>query len=501
MREISTKKMHNMHTNSSMHAIIVIPIIFSLFFPFMVLQASGGNNGKRVSLDDISVVSGATQYLGGGDYFAVAYGDNLFGVVYGNYSCPNGVSVFSISSRIIGVADVYGEKGAKIASEMPVEIESIAALKMLYILEWNDSNDNGVCNFRRTYDGLNGYSIVGYEKIYKGVDLAGDWNISKVNESSNANERIWQFYIYRDYLPYRAINGSLPAGTLERVRFDFTIRVTLNDIKGKEYPSYKVVVSKRLGQYGLQSVNRTGSANFSGTELDFSSKIDNTFEGWDIDSSNAHPRLLLESAWVFGNRAERNVALWAKSEMLSQQSNGTTSIASENAEYNISRDSSEYGSEPFKLRPRPISVADSWQRIGYLRWVSGVNITRSGSASEGEAYMQVQAWTPLGISSGQAIFDGIALYCGFSYPAGEKVVHDPELGGSILVLSQNTNAPGQKCGMMIAFIAIGTTAIASSAAGLAYVKRKRDQTFYDKCIRFEQPAKKRKDEMWQYVGK
>ncbi|MEM2899740.1 MAG: hypothetical protein QXT63_03025 [Thermoplasmata archaeon] len=510
MRIINNK---NKKSKKRIYESFVLPVLFSILFSqvgFVIFSyVSSAENGKLIgsNLNDISVLTGSTAHLGGGDYFAVSYGNSLFGVVYGNNTNPNCVSVFSITTRIVGVADVYGEKGAKIANDMPIEIDSINALKFLYILEWNDEDSDGVCNFRRYFDGLDGTTIFGFERIYKGIDLHGAWNISSIEEISSKNERIWVFSIYRVNITYKMINNTISEEALERVQFDFKIKASLNEINGMNYPTYKVSVSKQLGSFHVDSIEKTGNANYTGKELAFSSKIDNIIDGWDFDQANEHPRLLLESAWIFGNRASRNVALWAKEQVMNPQTNGTVHIASENAEYNISRENSEYSDTPMKLSPSPISVADSWQKIGYLRWVSEVNVTRNQTEYVEESYMQVQAWKQIYFLNDLAIFEGVALFCGFSYPYGDKIIHDPELGSSVYVLNPMAGEKTQRCGLVglaITVFAIGTTAIVSSAAGITYIKRKQEQKFFDECIKLEplNSNKNNRAEFWEkYVGK
>jgi len=491
--------MHIGHISKKVPVSFLLPILFSIFFSqgFFV-TFSDAENVKEIDLKDVSVLTGSTSQLGGGDYFALSYGNTLFGVVYGNSTNPNCVSVFSITTRIVGVADVYGEKGAKIADDMPIEIQSISALKMLYIIEWKDENSDGVCNFRRFSEGLNNTSILGFERVYKGVDLNGCWSISSVQESYSNNERIWVFSIYRENLTYRQINNSVFEDRLERVQFNFAIKVSLNNVKGMNYPTYKVLVSKRLGDFHVDTVEKTGSANYTGKELAFSSKVDNIIEGWDYDISNEKPRLLLETAWLFGNKASRNVALWAKDRVMNSQTNGTLHISSENGEYDISRESSEYSDNPMKLHPRPIAIADSWQKIGYLRWVTDVNVTRNQSENMEKSYMQVQAWKPIYFLNEFAIFEGVALFCGFSYPAGDKILHDPELGGSYYILNPYVNERTQRCVWVITLFVIGTTAIVSSAAGITYIKRKQEQRFFDECIKLEPLNSRKRDkrEFW-----
>src|SRR2546426_1149421 len=119
--------------------------------------------------------TGPTTALGGGDHVFVRFGsDAAFGVVYGTSANPNNIYIVAIKARYLGVAQVKDEQGRSYAENRPIKIYTLYAVKLDSLVEFKDSNGNGIANYARVYntttDRFSDY-MNRADTLYKKVDL------------------------------------------------------------------------------------------------------------------------------------------------------------------------------------------------------------------------------------------------------------------------------------------------------------------------------------------
>ena len=143
-----------------------------------------------------------------------------------------------------------------------------------------------------------------------------------------------------------------------------------------------------------------------------------------------------------GYRIPTGVAKWMREHFVSEingggrmkysDENGTTQCIDEH-----NAPSNENMSEnPRRLKNPRIELTDNWERVGVLSWLTNVTLENNGTTSEGEMYFQIQGHRSFQMSgyAGLAHYRGFYLRGGFSYPAAERVYHDPTMESEITIL-------------------------------------------------------------------
>lgn len=83
---------------------------------------------------------------------------------------------------------------------------------------------------------------------------------------------------------------------------------------------------------------------------------------------------------------------------------------------------SQTGVRPQLVRKNRLGIADNWQKVGTMKWVSNVTV----DGEEEDMYFQVYfARAHAGVNANGAFYAGMGIVGGFSYPGGGRVYHDP----------------------------------------------------------------------------
>src|SRR6266704_723030 len=103
--------------------------------------------------DQLVQETGPTTALGGGDHVFVRFGtDASFGVVYGTAASPNNIYIVAIKARYLGVAQVVDQQSRPVTENRPIKIYTLYAVKLDSLVEFKDSNGNGIANYARVYN-------------------------------------------------------------------------------------------------------------------------------------------------------------------------------------------------------------------------------------------------------------------------------------------------------------------------------------------------------------
>ncbi|RLF49477.1 MAG: hypothetical protein DRN20_01990, partial [Thermoplasmata archaeon] len=110
---------------------------------FPAFGQAGGNGGYL----EITQGSGTTTMFGGGEYVYVKFGDRaMFGVVYGVEGHENSIVIFAKGTRYLCRVNVYDDKGNTISINRTVKMWTVFGQRLEDIVEYEDSNGNGVCD-------------------------------------------------------------------------------------------------------------------------------------------------------------------------------------------------------------------------------------------------------------------------------------------------------------------------------------------------------------------
>lgn len=388
--------------------------------------------------DKITTDTGSTTDFGGGDYFYVKFGsDAAFGVVWGTDSNPNNVYLVAIKARYLGIAQVYDMQGNPVATNDTIKIYTVYAVKLDGIIEYNDTDSNGILNYVRTYDNGNFTDVyMAPEPIYKKVDMKTAWTQSAVAYQEAADAREWTFSLSASNLPYMPLGsytGPTGDNVLNNMTLTFHLSANLIQVDNATLPQWRITVQKGMmgNMYWFNDIQRMDDYRVSGKVFKYDVKWDQTIDGWDFDAANTvNPALLMEFQAMVGNYIPSGVATWMSMEMVrSMNEYGYAYCRETSGDANLTDETGTY-STPRPLASPMLTFGGKNTRIGALEWVSNVTV----DGQQKQLHAQIMAGVPVWARAmNGAVFRGFAVLGGISYPGGAMIVHDPTFSSEALV--------------------------------------------------------------------
>ncbi|MEM3341930.1 MAG: hypothetical protein QW728_04490, partial [Thermoplasmata archaeon] len=295
--------------------------------------------------------------------------------------------------------------------------------------------------------------------------------------------------LYASNISYRKMNYSIAGPIqekLEKLEFAFNLTAKKVQVRNRPYPVIEVTVAKDGNSWKIKDSKFVEKRTYNGTAMNYDVKFDQLIEGWDFQSDNTAPRLVMEVTSAIANRAGPGIMAWAnfRYEKLIQNCNGTAKVDTEgglveanesNALQNEDISENAPTDIPKKVKPNSpkLEFADEVQRVGYLTWVSNVSVTRNGENSTEQMYFQIQGFRAFSFyGPAGAKYVGFACLGGISYPAGERIFHDPNVGGEALSLSTQ-DIPEIKETTKRTFFPVIILPAAVAAVAAVYVIRRR----------------------------
>lgn len=419
--------------------------------------------------DKLLTESGPTQILGGGDRFFVKFGtDAAFGVVWGTEDTPNYVYFVAIKARYLGVAQVYDSEGNLVKANQTIKVATLYAVKLENILEFNDSEKgltNGTFLGIRVYE--NGNFTGQYlhlEQLFKKVDLKTAWTASPVVEESTDDSKSWTFDLTATDLPYIADdNYTGPAGDdkLNELTLTFHLEANMVQMDDASIPQWRVTVAKGMmgNQWWFTGIEPMEPKVVSGNVVTYHVKWDQRIVGWDNDSANANPTLLMEFGAIVGNyvppaltTAMHMTMLHFMYMMRSMNEEGRATCTDNTGDVELDQNVGTY-TTPRRLSAPSLTFGGDNTRIGKFEWVS--NVTVDGSNMVNGVHAQLMGGVPIwAIGQNGAVFAGFAVLGGLSFPSGSVVDHDPTFSSDALVLSEGATIPVGLLGLAAIVIAV-----------------------------------------------
>ena len=415
--QVRSRSIRNMAA-MAVAALLVLPMLS--FLP----AASAGNDAPALRLE-----TGHTEALKGGDYVGFnSSGKAWFGVVYGTAANPGPIRIASLTTRYLGVAEVYDRRGRLLSSGTGIPVESVAAQFLTKIYEFNDANGNGLFDYQVVGDPLSSSQIISHEPVYKWANLSTAWSLSGPAPNGQGG---YDFSLSAIDIAYTQIGDRAPTGKLENVTFSFHVSTAIKSSSVK-IPVYHITVDRG----GVESSKRTGTKEYQAQKLSADFKTDHIITGWDFDQADTAPgrSMLLESHALLGAVIPRKTAEWIKEQFVSDI-NGTGMLEFTDANdtmQDVSDKSPEAGLSKLAARSGGISLRDGWQRYGSLSWTSGAEVYPEESSTQpvndtveyqitGARTLSVINWR----GAGSGTLKSVLLLGGFVYPGGYRVVHDP----------------------------------------------------------------------------
>ena len=384
--------------------------------------------------DQLVQETGRTTALGGGDHVFVRFGtDAAFGVVYGTAANPNNIYIVAIKARYLGVAQVVDQQGRTVAENRPIKIYTLYAVKLDSLVEFKDSNGNGIANYARVYNGttdrFSDY-INRADTLYKRVDLNTSWTASAIVQSNGTTFRSWTFNLSAQNLPYAAIanyTGSV-AGTLPLVRFTFHLNASLQQVDNATVPQWQVTLGQIGGGPVVTNISRLNDLTLSGKALHYDLKWDQDIEGWTFAAQNnpaATRRILLEIGAIVGNWIPAAILdAWFQTRVLARMGETGTAQFSTAAGTESANDTTGTYLLARRLQSPFVDFGGNWTRIGRFLWVANSTVDGASAPVYGQIIAGVR-FDAIG-ERGNA-FIGFALLAGLSFLGGASIVHDPSV--------------------------------------------------------------------------
>lgn len=428
-------------------------------------------SAEAVTLDSqIDTEDGATSILGGGDHFFVKFGtDAAFGIVWGTEAYENSVYFVAIKARYLGLAQVYSIDGELVEDSREVKIYTMYAVKLDSILEFNDTDDDGLLNYTRSYDGERFTSYSYDETIYKKVDLETAWNASDIMETESEDERSWEFSLSATDLPYTmmdpAAQEEVGDGVLNEFVLTFHLTADLVQMDNVSLPQWRVTVANGpLGKMTFMSADRIEDTQVSGKIMKYDVKWDQAIEGWDYDPDNANPAVLIEFHSTVGNFVSPLMATWMEMRMLSfMNAVGVMNCESATGDLEVNETTGALP-QPKELIRNRLNFGSDWSYIGNLTWVDDVTV----DGEPGLVKAQVMAGhrvVALGkIGGNLTTFTGFVALGALVFPGGISIVHDPLFSSEALVDVSADDGPRLPVFLLLAAAVVIVVVVVAVAA-------------------------------------
>jgi hypothetical protein len=397
-----------------------------------------------VSLNNkLTTATGTTTDFGNGSYFYVKFGaDAAFGIVWGNNQDANNIYFVAIKARYLGVAQVYDSQGAAVAANHTIKIYTVYAVKLDDIVEFNDSNHDGLLQAHRVYQSGNFTgTYIHNEQMFKEVSLKTAWEQSPVTFRETSDQKTWDFDLSAKNLAYaRLDNYSHSAGDdkLNNLTLTFHLSANMVQVDNATVPQWKITVQRggmMGGMMGGMTMMGTPEAMpdlvVSGKMIRYHVKWDQTIQGWDYDSSNANPALLMEFGAIVGNYIPPGlVVAWMQMSSIRQMhEDGQSTMMTSSGGMDVDQNTGMMSS-PRMLTSPMLTFGGDRTRIGTFEWVSNVTVDGKMEQLHSQIMGGVPVWT-MGMNG--AVFGGFAVLGGISYPGGGVIMHDPTFSSDALV--------------------------------------------------------------------
>lgn len=393
---------------------------------------------------------------------------------------PGEISLLTAQTRHLGIADTYDRDG-QFQKRVGIPIHTIFYQKLDGILEYEDSNDDGIFNLRG--QGLAGTleemkdKDLDHEPIAKWVsfkDIA--WEMQGFNQDCDANNCSIEFSLVAEDLNYSSKDGETN-GTLELIRYDFRISTKETSIDVENVPHYRVGFHRGSDdRVVVDDSDEVGGKNVSAEVLNSVWKYDQVVNGWDAEGNDS--RLLTVVEYGMGSYLTENVAGWAKEQygklpgpkpfaghapakkdlgargpqmdthdrfgrplkcnldyVEKDGSQNNDSVREQIKEYkntHCSSDGEELKEDKIgnasMIRAGGLHFDDEGARWGSIRWVSNATI----DGVEEEVLFQIHGIRPVvradlrNNSLPDGVYKGIRMIGGYNHPIGDNITHDPE---------------------------------------------------------------------------
>src|SRR5213596_2003081 len=468
-----------------MHAkALVIVLVLAATAIGVVVSAPTARSGTLIN-SQLVEETGATAALGGGDHVFVRFGDDAaFGVVYGTTANPNNIYIVAIEARYLGVAQVFDQANTSVATNRPIKIYTLYALKLDSLIEFRDGNGNNIADYARAYNSTTGGFTDYYARLtdtlYKKVDLRTNWTRSPIVEANGTTYRNWTFSLSAQNLTYAPVANytSSVAGVLPLVRFTFHLNASLEQVDNASVPKWRVTVGTVGGNTVVTDISRMANlTGISGKVVHYDLKWDQDIEGWTFAAGNGAGvarRLLLEIGAIVGNFIPAALAdQWLENHVLGPMHESGSAQFNSTIRAETANETTGNYATARRLATPNVDFGANLNRIGRYLWVG--TSTVDGNPTR-PVYGEIVAglrFAAVGENGNR--FVGFVLLAGLSFRGGASVIHDPTVTTDVQADLQLPSSPAGPNGTLIALVG-GIAVVAAILLIFLFVRRRRGKT-------------------------
>lgn len=397
--------------------------------------------------ESIATEDGATDMLGGGEHFFLKFGsDAAFGIVWGTEGDENCVHFVAIKARYLGLADVYNRDGEMVEADHTIKIYTMYTVKLDSLLEFNDTDDDGLLTYNRTFEGGEFTDYRYDEPLYKKVDLNTAWTQSEVQETSTDEAREWEFSLTATDLPYEIIdeNATVDVGdnVLNELTLTFHLVADLVQMDNVSLPQWRITVtSGPLGKMTFMTADKMEDTQVSGKIFKYDVKWDEEIVGWDFDPANENPALLMELKSLVGNFISPYMATWMEMTMLQYMNAvGVMNCATTAGDLEVNETTGTLEGPKEVIRTR-LTFGSDWTKIGYLTWADDVTVDGEPELVKAQIMAGHGVVAMARVAGDLATFTGFVVLGGLVFPGGNTIFHDPTFTTEALVDVESNDGP------------------------------------------------------------
>jgi len=395
--------------------VVLVPALAPAFNAAGVAQmqdADGPKNGLS-----------AREVVAGRNFTSVEVGGSTFGILHGTEESPGHVTIFMLTPRYIGDAELEDSDGTSLGKRA-IEAITYSEHTVLSLIQFSDGNDNGLYD-ATTYSTTDNTSVKS-EMRRAIASLHTAWELEL--EESSVGSRT--FYVFT--LTARNVSVMMSTGTVQSrsalgmIELEIVLEVDQEASEDK-IPVYDVTLDIRSNNVRSVSRNRVRTANTVHTSGRF--KYNVTIEDWPTDANG--DKLILLTTTKVGVAASRATMKWAGERLLEKLgATGEARFTSEDdTDYrtttDIRQDSNTDGiPESIQARER-VRFADNGHVLADLTWVDNATVDRN----ETRVRFSLLKVGGIAMSRGSRTFRGVSVLGGFVYPAGSHIFHDPGIEG------------------------------------------------------------------------
>jgi len=432
--------------------------------------------GPVVLTDQLETETGGTEILGGGDHFFVKFGtDAAFGVLWGNETNDNNVYFVAIKARYLGIAQVYDREGKLVDGNHTIKVYTMYAVKLDSLVEFSDMNDNGILQYQRLYaNGNFTGDYIGYEPMYKKVDLKTSWTQSEVEYEEVDDSKSWSFDLTATDMPYIELDdysGVSGDDMLNTLKLTFHLEADMVQMDNVTLPQYRITVTRGpLGAMWYYGGERVEDFQVTGKVIKYDMKWDQTIEGWDFDANDTvNPSLLLEFGAIVGNWMSPVRAAWMEMNVVRTMNEYGTMTANEGTATELRvNETTGALTQVRTLTMNRLTFGGEWSKIGAMHWVTDVEV----DGVQEQLHAQIVAGAPMyAVGPNGAVFAGFGVLGGMAFPGGGLIVHDPTFESEALVDVSTDTRPGIPVLVLMAAAVIAIVVVVAVVAVLMSGKK------------------------------